>query len=127
MNLLKNIAVSVALASMAMVSSTAFAGKAEEAKVREAADATISKIEEALSLVEKGADKAAILAPIGEARQSQKEFRYEQTERNRQYANNQLKAAREAIDKGEMQPAEAALRDALKILKEMKVTYDAAH
>lgn len=127
MKLLKNIVVSVALASMAMVSATAFAGKAEEAKVREAAEGTIAKVEEALSLIEKGAAKEAILTPIGDARQLQKEFRYEQTERDRQYANNQLKAARSAIDKGEMQPAEAALRDALKILKEMKVTYDAAH
>lgn len=123
----KNILVSIALASMAMVSSTAFAGKAEEAKVIAAADGTIAKVQEAISLVEKGADKAAILVPVGEARQLQKEFRYEQTERSRQYANNQLKAAREAIDKGEMQPAEAALREALKILKDMKVTYDAAH
>jgi hypothetical protein len=127
MKLFKNIVVSIALASMAMISSTAFAGKAEEAKVREAAEGTIAKVEEAISLIEKGADKAAVLAPIGDARQLQKEFRYEQTERSRQYANNQLKAAREAIDKGESQPAEAALRDALKILQEMKVTYDAAH
>lgn len=127
MKFLKYIVVSAALASMAMASSSIFAASKEAQKVIEAAEGTISKVEETLSLIEKGADKAAILAPLGEARQLQKEFRYEQTERERQYANNQLKAARAALDDGDTKKAEAAVRDALKILKEMKATYDAAH
>ncbi|MEQ1622569.1 MAG: hypothetical protein ABL919_14270 [Methylococcales bacterium] len=127
MKFLKFIVLSAAMATMAMASTSSFAASKEAQKVIEAAEGTIAKVEETLSLIEKGADKAAILAPLGEARQLQKEFRYEQTERERQYANNQLKAARAALDEGDNKKAEAAVRDALKILKEMKATYDAAH
>jgi len=127
MKFLKFIVLSAAMATMAMASTSSFAASKEAQKVIEAAEGTIAKVEETLSLIEKGADKAAILAPLGEARQLQKEFRYEQTERERQYANNQLKAARAALDDGDTKKAEAAVRDALKILKEMKATYDAAH
>ena len=42
-------------------------------------------------------------------------------------ANNKLKAAREAYLKGEMQPAEASLREALAGYIEIKGIYDANH
>ncbi len=128
MKSIKTIVVSIAMAaSMAMASTSAFSAEDHNAKVRAAAETTLAKLHEATSLVEKGGDKAAILGALGEARQAQKEFRFEATERSRQKANNKLVAAREAFDKGENQVGEAALRDALKIFTEMKATYDAAH
>jgi hypothetical protein len=130
MNVFKKIVVSVAIAmSMAAVSSTAFAAEKKDpnAVVREAAEGTIAKIEEAISLVEKGGNKEAAIAAITEARQLQKEFRYEPTERLRQRANDKLRVAREAVESGDTKSAEETLKATLATFHEMKVTYDAAH
>jgi len=130
MKVLKKIAVSIAIAmSMAAVSSTTFAAEKKDgnAVVREAAENTISKIEEAISLIEKGAGKEETSNTIAEARQYQKEFRYELTERLRQRANDKLRVAREAVENGDTKSAEETLRASLAQFKEMKVTYDAGH
>lgn len=130
MKVFKKIVVSLVVAmSMAAISSTAFAAEKKDpnAVVREAAEGTIAKIEEAISLVEKGGDKAATVAAITEARQLQKEFRYELTERLRQRANDKLRVAREAVESGDMKAAEETLKATLATFKEMKVTYDAGH
>lgn len=130
MKVFKKIAVSVVMAmSMAAISSTAFAAEKKDpnAIVREAAEGTIAKIEEAISLIEKGGDKETISNTILEARQLQKEFRYEITERLRQRANDKLRVAREAVESGDNKSAEETLKASLAQFKEMKVTYDAAH
>ena len=130
MKAFKKIAVSLVMAmSMAAISSTAFAAeeKDKNAVVREAAEGTISKIEEAISLIDKNSDKAEIIKVIGDARQLQKEFRYEPTERLRQKANDKLKVARESVESGDTQAAEETLKVTLATFKEMKVTYDASH
>lgn len=130
MKLIKKIAVSVVIAmSMATISSTAFAAEKKDpnAVVREAAEGTIAKIEEAISLVEKGGNKEAASNAIAEARQLQKEFRYEVTERLRQRANDKLRVAREAVENGDNKSAEETLKASLAQFKEMKVTYDAGH
>lgn len=130
MKLLKKVAVSlVAVMSMAAISSTAFAVEKKDpnAVVREAAEGTIAKIEEAISLIEKGAGKEETSTVIAEARQLQKEFRYEVTERLRQRANDKLRVAREAVEKGDVKEAEETLKASLAQFKEMKVTYDAGH
>ena len=130
MKLLNKIAVSVAIAmSMTAISSTAFAAEKKDgnAVVREAAENTIAKIEEAISLIEKGASKEDTSNTIAEARQYQKEFRYEQTERLRQRANDKLRVARESVDNGDTKSAEETLKASLAQFKEMKATYDASH
>jgi large subunit ribosomal protein L7/L12 len=130
MKVFKKIAVSLVMAlSMAAISSTAFAAeeKDKNAVVREAAEGTITKIEEAISLIDKNGDKAEIIKVIGDARQLQKEFRYELTERLRQKANDKLKAARESVENGDNQAAEETLKATLVTFKEMKTIYDAAH
>lgn len=128
MKFLKKIAVSLLMAaSMTAVSSTAFAAPEGAAAVKAAAEGTVAKIEEAVSLVEKGGDKAEIIKAINEARQLQKEFRYELTERQRQKANDKLRIARDAFEKGETQPAEVTLRAALASFQEMLNAYNAAH
>jgi large subunit ribosomal protein L7/L12 len=130
MKVLNKIAVSVAFAiSMTAISSTAFAAEKKDgnAVVREAAEKTIAKIEEAISLIEKGASKDETSNTIAEARQYQKEFRYEQTERLRQRANDKLRVAREAVDNGDTKSADETLKASLAQFKEMKATYDASH
>jgi large subunit ribosomal protein L7/L12 len=125
----KTVVFLVAALSMASISSTVSAAEKKDpnAVVREAAEGTISKIEEAISLVEKKGDKEATIAAITEARQLQKEFRYEQTERLRQRANDKLRVARESVDNGDLKAAEETLKASLATFQEMKVTYDAGH
>ncbi|PPD40756.1 MAG: hypothetical protein CTY16_17005 [Methylobacter sp.] len=128
MKQLKKTAISFAMAAaMALASSPIFAEAKGEAAVTSAAEGTIAKIEEAVSLVEKGADKKDIVKTINDARQLQKEFRYEITERQRQKANDKLRIARDSFENGELQPAEAKLREALAGYKEMKEIYDKNH
>ncbi len=128
MTFFKKIAVSfIMAAAMAAVSSAAFAEAEGAAVVKAAAEGTVAKIEEAVSLLEKGGDKAEIIKAINDARQLQKEFRYELTERQRQKANDKLRIARQEFENGEVQPAEATLRAALASFKEMLDQYNAAH
>lgn len=128
MKQLKRTVISMAMAAtMALASSPIFAEAKGEAAVTAAAENTISKIEEAVSLAEKGADKKEIIKTINDARQIQKEFRYEITERQRQKSNDKLRIARDSFENGEIQPAEAKLREALAGYKEMKEIYDANH
>lgn len=130
MKFLKKIAVPVVISmSMAAFSSAAFAAEKKDpnAVVREAAEGTIAKIEEAISLIEKGGSKEDTSTAIAEARQLQKEFRYEVTERLRQRANDKLRVAREELDRDNVKQAEETLRASLAQFKEMKVTYDAGH
>ena len=68
-----------ALLAFAAFTTTAFAEATGEAQVRAAAEGTVTKIKEAVSLVEKGADNAEIVKAINDARQLQKEFLYEGT------------------------------------------------
>lgn len=130
MNIFKKIALSTAIvAAFATVSAPAFAAEEhgdKNAAVRAAAVSTVAKVNEAISIAEGNGDKAAFIAAIGEARQSQKEFRYEQTERLRQKLNDKLRTAREAADTS-MAEAGAAAKSAAEILKEMTQIYDAAH
>jgi len=128
MNFFKNrVILGITAAAMIALSSTAYAKATGEDKVTAAAENTIKKVEQALSLTEKGADKAEIVKAINDARQIQKEWRYEVTERKRDSANNKLRIARDAFQKGELQPAEATLREALAGFQEMKTIYDANH
>ena len=67
------------------------------------------------------------MTAVSEARQLQKEFRYEQTERLRQKLNDKLSAAREAATQDNMSEASVAIKAALVYVKEMREIYDAAH
>jgi large subunit ribosomal protein L7/L12 len=111
---------------LAFISTSALANSAGDAKVRAAGELTLAKTQEALDLLEKGGDKAEVLKLLSEIRQSQKEFRYEQTERLRQKAGNYLKDAREELEKGDAN-AVINLKATLNAYKEMMVVYSAAH
>jgi large subunit ribosomal protein L7/L12 len=132
MKLLKKIAVAVVMtASMAAVSLTAYAAEAHKdlnAIVQAAGKNTEASLLEAKSLLEKGGDTSEqIKNLLNEARQSIKEFRYEQTERLRQKMNDKIKSARDAFIKNENEKTLADVNDALAIYAEMKVIYDKAH
>lgn len=130
MNILKKIALSTAIvAAFATVSAPAFAAEEhvdKNAVVKAAAAETSAKVNEAISIAEGNGDKAAFIAAIGEARQAQKEFRYEQTERLRQKLNDRLRTARESADSS-MAEAGAAAKEAAVLLNEMTQIYNAAH
>jgi len=132
MKLLKKIAVAVVItASMTAVSSTAFAAEAHKdlnAIVQTAAKSTEASLLEAKALLEKGGDtNEQIQTALNNARQSVKEFRYEQTERLRQKLNDKLRTAREAFLENKNEEALADVNAALAIYAEMKKIYDAAH
>ncbi len=125
MNIIKKTLASL-FVMMALVSTSASANSAGDAKVRAAGEGTVAKMEEAVSLADKGADKAEILAVLGDVRQLQKEFRYEQTERLRQRAGDKLKTARSEVEDGNANAA-ASLKATLALYKEMMTVYSAAH
>lgn len=124
MRTFKKIVLSVILAA---ASFTVAAEATGEAKVRAALEGTLAQIQQAIDMTNQGADAAKISAVIGDARQSQKEFRFEGTERQRQKANEKMKVAREAIDKGENAAAELQLKEALADFNAMKADYDKTH
>ncbi|NOT12756.1 MAG: hypothetical protein HOP23_13135 [Methylococcaceae bacterium] len=123
----KKVILAIVASAIFALSSTVYAKATGEDKVTDAAENTVAKVEEALTLVEQGADKEAIVKAINDARQIQKLWRYELTERQRERENNKLRIARDAFQKGESQPAEATLREALAGFKEMKTLYDKNH
>ena len=125
MNMFKKTLASLLMMS-ALVSTSALANKDRDAGVRAAAETTLAKVEEAVSLVEKGAAKEDVLKVMSDVRQAQKEFRYEPTERLRQKAGDKLKIARDQVESGDAQAA-ASLKAALELYKEMMVIYKAAH
>lgn len=128
MNSFKKHLVSLAVAAaLAAASTTAFSKPAGQEAVTSAIENTISSLEQALSLMEKGGDNDAVLKAIGSARQQQKEFRFEVTERQRERTVNILKRAGSDIKSGNMQPGEQSLREALASYKEMKAIYDKTH
>jgi hypothetical protein len=111
---------------MAVVSSTTFAAPEGEAKVKAAIENTLSSIT-AAQAASKAGDLSGVSKAIGDARQAQKEFRFEGTERQRQKANDKLRAAREAFETGDTAAGDAGLAEALKSFTEMKATYDLTH
>jgi hypothetical protein len=127
MKVSKKILVSLVMAAfMALVSSTAFAAPKGEAEVKAAIDNTLAAIT-AAQAASKSGDLSGVSKAIGEARQAQKEFRFEGTERQRQKANDKLRLARESFEAGDTAAGDAGLAEALKSFTEMKAVYGASH
>jgi gas vesicle protein len=131
MKVLKKIAVSLIMAGSMLVVAPAFSAEAHKdanAVVLDAAKKTEASLLEAKALLEKGGDTTEqVKNALNEARQSIKEFRYEQTERLRQKMNDKIKAAREAFIKNDNTKTLAEVKEALEIYAEMRKIYDAAH
>jgi large subunit ribosomal protein L7/L12 len=127
MQVLKKVLVSLVMAaSMTVVSSTAFAAPKGEAEVKAAIENTLADIT-AAQAASKSGDMSGITKAINDARQAQKEFRFEGTERQRQKANDKLRAARESFEAGDTAAGDAGLAEALKSFTEMKAVYDSTH
>ncbi|MCX7106436.1 MAG: hypothetical protein NTV66_02505 [Methylococcales bacterium] len=121
---------SVMAASLLAISSSAFSAeehKDKNAAVLEAAKNTEASMIEAKEALIKGGDGETALNAINAARQSVKEFRYEQTERLRQKLNTSLKTAREDALENHNDKALEEINKGLEIYAEMKKIYDAAH
>lgn len=125
MKIFKKVLVSLVIMT-ALFSTSVFANSKGDEKVRTAAELTIAKTQEAYDVLSKGGSKEDVLKLLGEVRQSQKEFRYEQTERLRQKAGDALRAAHTALEKGEGD-ALPSLKLALDFYNQMFVIYKAAH
>ncbi len=126
MNFMKKMIVSTLVAFAMLASSAAFAGK-DDAKVAQALNDTIAKLQEAITLVESKGDAEAIKQALTDAKQIQKEYRYEQTERKRQYAAEHIKNATNANKAGDSATTLTELKAALAGFQEMKPIYEAAH
>ncbi len=127
MKLIKKIIVSsLVAASMLAASATTFAAEGD-AKVAKALNDTIAILQTTAELVESGAAQDAITQSLHEAKQAQKEFRYEQTERKRQYAADHIKEALSANKKSDKATTLTEVKAALAGFQEMKPIYDAAH
>ncbi|MDD5266415.1 MAG: hypothetical protein PHO08_04710 [Methylococcales bacterium] len=127
MQVLKKVLVTLVMAaSIAVVSSSAFAEPKGEAAVKEAIENTLAGIKAAQTAV-KGGDLSGASQDILKAAQASKEFRFEITERQRQKATDVLKAARKSIEAGDIAAGEAGLDSALKSFTEMKAKYDLTH
>ena len=127
MQVLKKVLVTLVMAaSIAVVSSSAFAEPKGEAAVKDAIENTLSGITAAQAAV-KGGDLSGASQDILKAAQASKEFRFEPTERQRQKATDVLKAARKSIETGDIAAGEASLDSAFKSFTEMKAKYDLTH
>lgn len=122
----KKVLVSLAMTTALVMSSSAFAGEATDAKVRAAGEGALAKVEEAVNLQAQGADKNDVEEALKEVRQLQKEFRFEGTERLRQKAGDKLRVARNQVKDGDAGAA-ATLQELLDMYKEMMTLYNAAH
>lgn len=122
----RKVLVSLAMTTALVMSSSAFAGEATDAKVRAAGEGALAKVQEAVNLQAQGADKDAVEDALKEVRQLQKEFRFEGTERLRQKAGDQLRVARTQVKDGDAAAA-ATLQELLDMYKEMMTLYNAAH
>ena len=127
MQVLKKVLVSIAMvASMAVVSSTAFAAPKGEAEVKAAIEDTITQITAAQAEAKAG-DFSGASKSVLDAANSSKEFRFEGTERQRQKATDLLKAARKSYQSGDTATGDTDLAEALKAFTEMKAKYDLTH
>lgn len=126
MDKIRKILLSLAAVSAMTLSASAFAEGATDAKVRAAGEGALAKVSEAVSLQAKGADKAEVLAALSEARQLQKEFRFEGTERLRQKAGDKMKLAKNQVESGDAAAA-VSLKETQDMYVEMMKVYNAAH
>lgn len=117
---------SLVISSAMLLSSSAYAAAVTDAAVKAAAEGTVAKIGEAVSLQEKGASKEEVTKVLSEVRQLQKEFRFEGTERARQRAGDQLKVATGEVKSGDATALES-LKKTQSMYQDMLNTYNKAH
>lgn len=126
MNIIK-IAVSIAVLSLGLASSNAYAENV--ADVKAAIDQTIAKLEQAASAVDKGESAKAIVDMVLEAKQLQKSISTSDAKISIKKANgsSKLGQARTALNDGEMAKGGELVKGALADYKDVKEKYNATH
>jgi len=123
---IRKILASLIMTSALALSSNVLAEGVSDAKVRESGEGTVAAMEKAVSLNAAGADKAEVEDALRDARNLQKEFRFEGTERLRQKAGDKMRIARTQVKDGDP-AAKATLEELLAMYKEMMQVYNANH
>ena len=129
MNTFKKILTSSVIAlSMAAASFTASAvANPSYEDVKAAIENTLSKVEEAKTALDNGADKEAVIDMVTDARQLQKDIANNVLDVKRNQASSVLKKARAALKKDELASANASLADAVNRYKEIQQLYASTH
>lgn len=113
---------------LAAASSVALAeSNSTNAQVNAAGETTLAKLHEAETLLQNKASNEEVLKVLNDAKQSQKDFRFEKTERARQKFGGKLRLAYDSLKDGKTAEATAALTEATAIFTEMKAFYDSEH
>ena len=129
MNTFKKILTSSVIAlSMAAASFTASAvANPSYEDVKAAIENTLSKVEEAKTALDNGADKEAVIDMVTDARQLQKDIANNVLDVKRNQASSVLKKARTALKKDDLASANASLADAVNRYKEIQQLYASTH
>ena len=129
MNTFKKILTSSVLAlslAAASFNASAVANPSYE-DVKAAIENTLAKVEEAKTALDSGADKAALIDMVTDARQLQKDIANNVLDVKRNQASNVLKKARSAIQNDDLQTAKETLADAANRYKEIQQLYASTH
>ena len=126
MNIIKT-AVSIAILSLGLTSTIAYAENVAEVKA--AIEETIAKLEQAASAVDKGEDAKSIVALVLEAKQLQKSISTSDAKISIKKANgsNKLGQARTALNDGDLKKGGDLVKEALADYKDVKEKYNATH
>ena len=126
MNTIKILAYLAAF-SFASVNSIAYAENNEQVKA--AIEQTVTKLEEAVAALDKGADPKAIVDMVIEAKQAQKSISTSDPKVSikKSQGSNKLGKARTSLNDGDLKAGGDLVREALADYKEVKEKYNATH
>ena len=125
MKTFKKIALALCLAASLGAVSTSVMAESDAGRTvyapSEAVDRIVNKVNEALNAIEQGADAKTVDAIAKEVLDRSKEVNAnDKVDAARSRANNKVKEARAALEKGATQEAEASLRDAQQRYSDLK-------
>jgi len=126
MNIIKILVYSTVIC-LASANSIAFAEN--NAQVKAAIEQTVTKLEEAVAAIDKGADANAIVDLVLEAKQAQKSIATSDPKVSikKSQGSNKLGQARTALNDGDVKKGGDLVREALADYKEVKEKYNATH
>ena len=126
MNIIKILVYSTVIC-LASANSIAFAEN--NAQVKAAIEQTVTKLEEAVAAINKGADANAIVDLVLEAKQAQKSIATSDPKVSikKSQGSNKLGQARTALNDGDVKKGGDLVREALADYKEVKEKYNATH
>ena len=126
MNIIKILVYSTVIC-LASANSIAFAEN--NAQVKTAIEQTVTKLEEAVAAINKGADANAIVDLVLEAKQAQKSIATSDPKVSikKSQGSNKLGQARTALNDGDVKKGGDLVREALADYKEVEEKYNATH